>query len=400
MAGLVTGDSIVNPDSKLTNAGVNTVIDRVTKIDPGAKKVLLAGGDELPYDKLVLGMGSRPVMQSIPGNDLDGIFMLRSLNHAEEIIRYLADKKPQKLTFIGAGFISLEVAILLKQSNPDYEITVVELLDYPLATMLDRELGERVGEYLGSKGLKLKMGTRVTEILGQNKTVSGVKLDSGDIIQSDMVFMNIGCLPNLELAIDAGLKTGQCGITVNRYLETSNPDILAAGDCADNPHFITGKPDPGALRGPAVIMGRLAAKNLAGYKIPFPGILNASACSLIDLNVASTGFNELQANLEGFEPVSATVDSRSKHGMIPGMKPWTLKLVFDKNSRKLLGGQIVSVDIAPIKEIDAVSALILGEKKVEDLTVFMAAGNPDCSSEPSLEPITIAAEQVLQKMKK
>jgi len=308
VAGLVTGDSIVNPDAKLNEAGVNTIIDRVTKIDTEAKKVVLAGGDKLSYDKLVLGMGSRPIMPSIPGNDLEGIFMLRSLSHAEEIIRYLANRKPKKLTFIGAGFISLEVAILLKQSNPDFEITVVELLDYPLATMLDQELGERVGKYLEEKCLILKMGTRVTEILGQNKTVSGVKLDSGDIVRADMVFMNIGCKPNIELAIDAGLETGRCGIKVNRFLETSDPDILAAGDCADNPHFITGRPNPGALRGPAVIMGRLAAKHLAGYKIPFPGILNASACSLIDLNVASTGFNEQQAKLEGFEPVSATVD--------------------------------------------------------------------------------------------
>jgi len=212
--------------------------------------------------------------------------------------------------------------------------------------------------------------------------------------------MNIGSRPNIELAGDAGLEIGKYGIKVNQYLETSDPDIIAAGDCADNSHFITGEANPGALRGPAVIMGRLAAKRLAGYEIPFPGILNASACSLIDLNVASTGFNEQQAKAEGFEPLSATVDSRSKHGMIPGMKPWTLKLVFDKGSEKLIGGQIISVDIAPIKEIDAVSALILGEKKVADLTVFMAAGNPDCSSEPSLEPITIAAEQVLQKLKK
>ena len=86
--------------------------------------------------------------------------------------------------------------------------------------------------------------------------------------------------------------------------------------------------------------------------------------------------------------------------MIPGMKPWTMKLVFDKNSRKLIGGQIVSDDIPPVKEIDAVSALILGGKTVEDITVFMAAGNPDCSPEPSLEPIAIAGEQALQKLKR
>jgi len=335
----------------------------------------------------------------IPGIDFSGVFMLHSLHHAEAIREYLSDRKPGKLAFIGAGFISLEIAILLRQADPNREITIIECLDYPLATMLDHELGDRVGKFLEDKDLKLRMGARCVEILGKDGVVSGVKLDSGEVIDAEMVFTNVGARPNVDLAKDAGLDIGQYGIKVNQFLETSDPDIMAAGDCADNKHFVTGRSNPGALRGPAVIMGRLVAKRLAGYEIPFPGILNASACSLGDLNVAATGFNEQQARDEGFEPVSATVDSRSKHGMIPGMSPWTLKLVFDKNSRKLIGGQIVSVDIPPVKEIDAISALILGGKTVEDLTVFMAAGNPDCSSEPSLEPIAIAGEQALQRLK-
>ncbi len=399
VAGLVTGDSIVNPDAKLTGAGVHTITDRVSGLDPKARKVLLASGAELGYDKLVLGTGSSPVMPTIPGNNLAGVFMLRSLRDAESIRQFLSDRKPRKLAFIGGGFISLEIAVLLKQANPDYEITIIELLDYPLPTMLDRELGQRVGTFLEDQGLKLRMGMKAVEILGRDGNVSGLKLNTGDVVEAEMILMNVGTRPNVDIAKDAGLAMGQCGITVNQFLETSDPHIMAAGDCADTKHFLTGKPNPGALRGPAVIMGRLVAKRLAGFAIPFPGILNASACSLIGLNVAATGFNEQQAKDEGFEPVSATVDSRSKHGMIPGMTPWTLKLVFDKNSRRLIGGQIMSVDIPPVKEIDAISALILGRKTVEDITVFMAAGNPDCSSEPSLEPISIAGEQVLQKLK-
>jgi len=344
-------------------------------------------------------MGSSPIMLPIPGNDLDGVFILRSLHHAENMRHFLSNKKPKRLVFVGAGFVSLEIAIILKQADPDYEITVIEFLSSPLPTMLDPELGNRVGEFLENNGIKLKMNTKVLEILGKNRAVSGVKLDSGEIVSADMLFLNVGARPNVDLAADAGLEIGQYGIKINQFLETSHPDIMAAGDCVDNIHFVTGKPNPGALRGPAVIMGRLIAKRLAGYEIPFPGILNACACSLIDLNIAATGLNEQQAKDEGFEPVLATVDSRSKHGMIPNMKPWTLKLVFDKNSRKLIGGQIVSTDIPPVKEIDAISALILGKKTVEDLTVFMAAGNPDCSPEPSMEPIAIAGEQALQKFK-
>ena len=399
MAGLVTADSIVNPDTKLVGAGVNTIIGRVTAVDPKGKKVLLSGGKEMAYDKLVLGVGSSPVMPPLPGKDLDGVFVLRSLRHADCMRQFLSDRKPKRLVFVGAGFVSLESAIMLKHAHPDSEITVIEALGYPLPTMMDPELGNRVGDFLEDNGIKVRMNTRVVEILGQNGAVSGVKLGSGEVVGAEMLFVNVGARPNTDLASDAGLEMGQYGVKVNQFLETSDPSIMAAGDCVDNIHFVTGRPNPGALRGPAVIMGRLVAKRLAGYEIPFPGILNACACSLIDLNIAATGLNEQQARDEGFEPVSATVDSRSKHGMIPNMKPWTLKLVFDKNSRKLIGGQIVSGDIPPVKEIDAISALILGGKTVEDITVFMAAGNPDCSSEPSLEPIAIAGEQALQKMK-
>lgn len=399
MAGLVTGDSIVNPDAKLSEAGVEVIIDRVTKIDRGDKKVLLQGGKSLSYDKLVLGVGSDPVIPPIPGKDLDGVFVLRALRHAEAMRQFISDRKPRKLVFIGAGFISLEVATLLKNADPGYEITIVEFLDYPLPTMLDQDLGNRVGEFLQDRGMDLRMGQKVVEICGEDGVVSGVKLGSGETLDCQMVFMNVGARPNLDLAREMDLEIGQHGIKINEFLETSDPDVMAAGDCTDNWHFITGKSNPGALRGPAVIMGRLAAKRLAGYAIPFPGILNGSACSLIGLNVAVTGFNEQQAKQEGLETVSATVDSRSKHGMIPGMRPWTMRLLFDRATRKLVGGQIVSEELHPVKEIDAVSALILGGQTVEDLVVFMAAGNPDCSSEPSLEPISLAGEQALQKLR-
>ena len=399
VAGLVTGDSIVNPPSKLTDAGVQVVVDRVTRVDPRDKMVFLQNGGQLPYDKLVLGLGSCPIVPNIPGNELEGVFVLRTLGNAEGIEAFFRERKPKKVALIGAGFISLEIATLLKKARPECEISIIELLGHPLPTMVDPEFGTRVGEFLQSKGLNLKMGAKVSEILGGDGAVSGVKLESGEIVDAEIVFMNVGAKPNTELAEEMGLDMGPYGIKVNQFLETSDPHIMAAGDCADNRHFITGKSDPGALRGPAVIMGRLVAKRLAGYQIPFPGILNSCACSLGDLNVAATGFNEQQAQEQGFETVSALVDSRSKHGMIPGMKPWTLKLVFDRSSKRLLGGQILSIDMPPVKQIDVISALILGGKTVEDLTVFMNAGNPDCSPEPSMEPIAIAGEQALQKLR-
>ena len=400
VAGLVTPESIVNPDTMFTGNNINLIIDTVKHVDVKAKTVELEGGKRIPYDRLILSTGASPLVPPIEGHDLQGVFTLRSLSDGERIKKYLDEKEPRKLAFVGSGFISLEVASLLSATCPGrYEINVIELLNHPLPLMLDGDMGSDIQEYLREKGLKMLMGRKVEKIIGHDGVVSGVELDGGQRIDADVIFMNVGTRPNLELAGAMGLETGRFGIRVNRFLETSNPDVLAAGDCVEKEHFITGEPVPGPLRGPAVIQGRLAAKRLAGYDIEFPGVLNNSACKLFDKSVAATGLTEEQARQEGYDTVSATVSSRSKHGMIPEVEPWKLKLVFDKNTRKLIGGQIISDSEAPAKEIDNINALILGGKTVAELTTLMCAGNPDLSSEPSLEPVTLAAEQALQKFR-
>lgn len=401
VAGLVTGESIVNPDKMFADNGIEAVVDRVVRADAARRTVTLAGGREIAYDKLVLAVGARPAIPRVDGTDLDGVFTLRSLDDAERIRAFMAKRAPKKLLFVGAGFISLELASLLAEKIPgDYEISVIELLEHPLPLMLDADLAGRVQSYLVEKGLNLRMGEKLTKVLSDNGRARAVELASGEKLECDMVLLNVGATPNLELAQELGIETRQCGIRVNEYLETSNPDVLAGGDCIENRHYITKKAVPIQLRGPAVVQGRLIAKRLAGYLIPFPGVLGNSALRLFERYIASTGFTERQAREEGFNTVCATVDSRSKHGMIPGKKPWTLKLVFDAGSQSLLGGQILSEDVAPVKEIDTINALILGGKTVPDLTTLMCAGNPDCSSEPSAEPITICAEQALQKLKR
>ena len=400
VAGLATGESITNSDDKFEGAGIELIKGKAARVDPKAKKIDLSDGPKISYDKLLLGLGASPLIPTIEGSDLRGVFALRTLSDAENIKSFIEGAKPRKLVFIGAGFISLELAALLSICQPNYyDITVVELLGQPLPMMLDSELGKRLQGYLADKGFKMRMCEKVQKLVGADGVVSAVELVGGEAIEADMVFLNVGVRPNTKLAEDIGLEIGDFGIKVNRLLETSDPDILAAGDCVEKEHFVTKRPVPGQLRGPAVIQGRLAAKRLAGYEIEFPGVLNNSIVQIFDKSIGSVGLTEEQARKEGFETVSATVDSRSKHGMIPGTQPWSIKLVFDKKDGKLLGGQILSKDIAPVKEIDTINALVLGEKTVQDLTVLMCAGTPDCSSEPSLEPISIAAEQALQKMK-
>ena len=397
---MATVDSITNPDQMFADAGINLIIARATHADGEKKKVTLSDGREVPYDKLLLGTGASPMVPPIEGCDHEGVFSLRSAPDAVNIRNFLEEENRRKLVLIGAGFINLEVATLLASTKPDhYDVTVIELLGHPLPLMLDAEMAVQIQEYLVEKGFNMKMAQKVERILGHNGRVAGVELATGEKIEAEMVLLSIGVKQNLELAKDLGLEIGKFGVKVNKFLETSVPDVMAAGDCVAKQHFVTKRPVTGQLRGPAVIQGRLAAKRLAGYDIEFPGVMNNSVVKLFDKSIASVGLTEEMAKQEGFETISTTVNSRSKHGMIPGVEPWTLKLIFDKESQKVIGGQIISDSEAPVKEIDTVNALILGEKTIAELTTLMCAGNPDCSSEPSLEPITICAEQALQKLR-
>ena len=397
---MATVDAITNPDKMFTDAGINVIIARVTQVQGDKKTVTLSDGREIPYDKLLLGTGASAAIPAIEGRELEGVFTLRSAPDAVKIRDFLQERKAKKLVLIGAGFTNLEVATLLCETRQGhYDVTVIEILGYPLPLMLDSDMGAKVQEHLVEKGFTMKMDQKVTKILGKNGRVSGVELASGETIKAEMVLLGVGVRQNLELAKDLGLEVGRFGIKVNTFLETSVPHVMAAGDCVEKHNFITKKPVAGQLRGPAVIQGRLAAKRLAGYEIEFPGVLNNSAVRLFDKYIGSVGLTEEEARREGFEVFSTTVTSRSKHGMIPGVKPWTLKMMFHKTSQRVIGGQIISDSAAPVKEIDTINALILGEKTISELTTLMCAGNPDCSSEPSLEPITICAEQALQKLR-
>ncbi len=398
MAGLAASESIIIPDSKLEGAGIKIIVGNVTRIAPQAKQVTLENGESIAYSKLFLATGSSSFMPPIPGNDLEGVLTLRGAQDADKIKAFLSEKKPRKLVFVGAGFITMEIASLLAQADNQIEISIVELLDRPLPVMLDKDMADSVSEYITQKNIHLMTGRKLERIMGSKGRVKAVELDSRETLEADLVFINVGVRPNIDLARAAGLEMGDFGIKVNPFQETSDPDILAGGDCVEKINLVTGYPDTGYLRGPAVMQGRLAAKRLAGYNIPFPGVLNAGGCQLFDLAVTATGLTEEAAKANDYDTVCAIVESRTKHGMIPGVKPWKIKLVFDRPTKRLLGGQIISHGIGPAREIDAVSAFIMGKKTIEDLVVFTSACNPDISSEPSMEPITIAAEQALQKL--
>jgi len=393
VAGLVTKNSIVVPEKMLEGAGIEVIIDRATDIDSTRKTVSLQSGKTLSYDKLILANGAEPILPPLEGKDLEGVFTLRSTPDAEAMIRFMEDHEVKNLAVVGAGFIGLEVGTLLKTTHPDLNVTIVEMLQRPVAAMLDDDMAAPVTTYLEKQGMTLRLGIGVTKIVGEQGLVTGIALDTGEIVKADMVLVSVGARTNLDLARQAGLELGTYGIKINEFMETSNPDILAAGDNVENTCLVTGRKMPGQLRGTAVSQGRLAAKRLAGAAIPFPGVLYASCVKLFDLCAASVGLSEEAAAKLDIKTAAFTVDSRSKHGMIKGMTTWTLKVIFDSLTRKIIGSQIISMSEAPAKEIDTMNMAIRMGAVPEDLITINCAGHPDLSSEPSLEPISIIGIQ-------
>jgi NADH oxidase (H2O2-forming) len=213
-----------------------------------------------------------------------------------------------------------------------------------------------------------------------------------------MVVVSTGVRCNVGLANDAGLELGGLGLKVNEYLQTSDPDIYAGGDLIQYQNHITGKPALGQLRPNAVIAGRIIAKNILNFGIKFPPLINAFFTKFFDKYIAGAGITEMEAKREDIEVITAKEESISKHSMMRERKPYAVKLVFDKNSQKIIGGQIVSNDESSVKHIDVIAMAIRYGLKVVDLTTLRCAGQPELSPDPGREPIALAAENVFAEL--
>jgi NADH oxidase (H2O2-forming) len=229
--------------------------------------------------------------------------------------------------------------------------------------------------------------------------IHGVTLSSGETVQAQMVLICAGVRPNSELAEQAGLQMGRLGLKVNRYLQTSDPDIYAGGDLIEYPHWVTGKPAAGRLRPNAVIAGRVMARNILGGKTEYPGFINGFATKFFDKSIAGTGLTQQQAAVEGIETISATQSATTMHSMMRARRPYTVKLIFEKRSEQIIGGQIVSDGESPIRHIDVITTAMRGRLTASDVATLCCAGQPELSSDPGREPIALAAEQVLNALK-
>jgi NADPH-dependent 2,4-dienoyl-CoA reductase/sulfur reductase-like enzyme/rhodanese-related sulfurtransferase len=355
---------------------------RAEKIDREKKVVHIVkkdgSTDEIPYDYLVISTGAKPVRLNLPNADAEGVVTLFDPDDAETILEMWDEEILEKAVIIGGGLIGMETAEAL--SNLDVEVTIVEIMDYILPALLDREMAMLVQNYLAEKGIRVLTGSKVTEIIAKDGRVAGVKVNGTKEIEAQLVLMAVGVRPNVDLARDAGLELGETGaIKVNEYLQTSDPNIYAGGDCVENIHLITKKPVYIPLGSTANKHGRVIGDNVTGGNSTFPGVLGTTIFKVFDLNVARTGLSEKQARELGYDVVTAIAPGPDRAHFFPGQKPIRIKLVADAKTGKLLGAQMVGWGVVD-KRIDIIVTAMHMGATIDDLANFDLAYAPPYSA--------------------
>lgn len=369
----------------------------VTEIDLDERRVTVVDRNSNetstePFDQLMIATGAKPVRPRLEGSDAEGIFGVQTLGDGEAVRRYIEERRPQRAVIVGAGYIGIEMAeaFILR----GMAVSVVDRAPQPMST-LDPDMGELVAGAMRGEGIVVHCGESVTGFETSDGRVTAVVTDQRTV-GADIVVLGLGARPNTELAEAAGIPIGVTkGIRVDRRMRTEADGVWAAGDCAEKFHLVSRKPVAIALGTHANKEGRTAGINIGGGYETFPGVLGTAVSKVCSLEVARTGLKEDEATDAGFEYVTATVDSTTRAGYFPGASPIKTKLIVEKRSGLLLGGQIIGQEGAA-KRIDVIATALWNEMTVDDMLQMDLSYAPPFA--PVWDPVLITARKAWQKV--
>jgi NADPH-dependent 2,4-dienoyl-CoA reductase/sulfur reductase-like enzyme len=362
---------------------------RVAAVKPEAQSVVLADGETIPFDYLVVATGAAPRLPKVPGLDVGGIFTLRNVSDALRIKRFIQDRRARRAVTIGAGFISLEMCEAFRALG--LETTVVARRSHPVMR-LGEEFSAKILEELQANGVTFMPGVNLESL---ERAAAGivVRTDNG-MVEADIVLIAIGVAPEVKLAAAAGIALGRTGaIAVNDRQETNLPFVYAAGDCCENYHRVSRRPVYAPLGDTANKQGRVAGSNIGGRDVSFPGIVGSQCFKVFGLEVASTGLTEEEARQAGFMPVSATIQGVSRAHSYPDTKRLWLRLVADTGTGRLLGAQAVGAE-GVVARVNILAGALAGGLSLEEIAYLDLAYAPPFSG--SWDPVHIAAQQLLK----
>ena len=361
----------------------------VTAIHPDRKTVsvrnLETGEDfEEAYDQLLLSPGAKPVWPELPGMGSERLFTLRTVEDTFRIKEFINQNRPKSAVMVGGGFIGLEMAENLRQLG--MEVTIVQR-SRQLMNPFDPDMAAFIHNEVRKHGVKLMLGHSLEGFREKNSGLE-VLLRDGVSVSADMVILAIGVTPESMLAKEAGLALGIKGsILVNDRMQTSAPDIYAVGDAVQVKHFVTGADSLIPLAGPANKQGRIAADNICGGDSRYLGSQGSSVIKVFDMTAATTGINEGSAKKAGLHVDKVILSPMSHAGYYPGGKMMTMKIIFEKETYRLLGAQIIGYEGVD-KRIDVLATAIhagLNGNQLKDLDLAYA---PPYSS--AKDPVNMA----------
>ena len=319
----------------------------------------------LRYDTLVLATGGMAVFPLVPGIELKRVFRLANPEDAIAIRGAALARNVKRVAIIGGGLIGMEVTHALVELG--VEVSVVEMMPHVLPTLLDAEMAALLENHLKAKGVDLRTRERVLALEGdETGSVRRVVTDKGTV-QADMALIAVGVRPNALLAQAAGLRLGETGaIAVNEYLQTSDPNIYAGGDCVENTHLVSGRKVYMPLGSTANKHGRVIGDNITGGRERFPGIVGTTVLKVFDFNVGRTGLSEREARALGYDITTSMAPSPDCAHYYPGAKNVLVKLVVENSTGKVLGGQALGPGEA-VKRIDVIATTLTYGGTVEQL---------------------------------
>lgn len=352
----------------------------VTNIDTQSKTVFVTDLKtgikfEEKYDKLILAPGAKPILPDFYVEN-ERTFTLRTVEDTLKIRSFIEQNSPKTAVVIGGGFIGLEIAENLAEIG--VKTTIVQRGNHLLPTV-DWDMASFIHANIRYHGVELLLNTNTNRMNIINDKVL-LEFSDGNKLDADMVVLAVGVTPESTLAKKADLKLGVKGaIKVNEKMETSIPDIYAVGDAVQIKNSITGQDVVIPLAGPANKQGRIVADNIFGLNSEYKGSQGSSVIKIFDMTIATTGINEQQAKTTGYEYEKVILTQNSHAGYYPNATEMTLKLIFEKESYKILGAQIIGYEGVD-KRIDVIATAIRAGLKADELKDLDLAYAPPYSS--------------------
>jgi len=355
---------VIRTPEEFKKTGIDArVRTNVEGIDAQKGLVHLSGGTSIPYDYLVMATGADAVRLDIPGKDLEGVHVIRDLMHALKLKSYLNEGGVKKAVLIGGGYIGMEMCEALR--NVGVEVKVVDILSRP-AFRWDPEFTKMIVEELGKNQVEFLPETKPLAIEKGKSSRLKLSTSNGEL-DADMVLMGVGTRYNTALAQSMGIEMGQSGaIKVDSHQKTSRENVWAVGDCCEAFHRVAGRWVYFPLGDIANKQGRVAGQNIGGSSVEFPGIVGAQAFKVFKLEVGATGLTEEEAVKYGFEPVSSLIWGLPIGRPMAQGEKLGIKLVGDKKTGKLLGGQCIG-EKGAVQRISALSIALWSGLTVDEL---------------------------------